>query len=159
MMSEIEAPFVVQWIAEALWTIPSPNEAWANIIGDVVWPALALFVILRFRVFIRRFLNILADRLPHDHVKIGMFELRPNDQVLVLDSDAASDSTEAFDPADVHRIERIFEFTADDEGFFRLVEWLETSNLSQIDVVDFVTLPQYAEERERAWSEVKGLKV
>lgn len=142
-----------------LRTIPAPNEAWASIIGSVVWPALALFIILRFRAFIRRFLTILLDRLPHDHLKIGIFELRPNDQVLVLDRDGVAESTEPLKPADVNRIERIFEFIADADGFDRLVEWLATADLAHIGIVDFVTLPQYEVLRERAWNEIEGLKV
>lgn len=158
MAEKIQAPWVVQWLGEVLRTIPGPDEAWASIIGSLVWPALVLFIILRFRVFLRSFLTILLDRLPHDHLKIGMFELRPNDQVLVLDREDAGGSTEPFEPADVNRIERIFEFIADDEGLDRLVEWLVATNFEHIDIVDFVTLPQYAAERERAWNEIEGLK-
>lgn len=158
MSDKIQAPWVIQWFGELLRAIPAPNEAWASIIGSVVWPALVLFIILRFRAFLRTFLTILLDRLPHDHLKIGMFELRPNDQVLVLDREGADGSTEPLEPADVNRIERIFEFIADDEGLDRLVDWLVATNFEHIDIVDFVTLPQYATERERACNEIEGLK-
>lgn len=158
MAPEIEIPVAVYWFADVLRTIPAPNDAWAEIIGSIVWPALILFLVLRFRTFIRRFLTILADRLPHDHVKIGMFELRPNDQVVVLDHAKASESTEPYESEDVYRIERIFEFAADANGYARLVEWLRSANLTDIDVVDFVSLPEYALERLRAWNEIEGLK-
>lgn len=158
MAPKIEAPWIVQWVAEVLRTIPSANEAWASIVGHLAWPALALFVLLRFRFFIRRYLEILSDRLETDHVEFGIFKLRPNDQVIVLEKDSATDSTERLDAGDVDRIEHIFEFISDAAGLEYLEEWLKRADLTHIDIVDFLTLPQYAHERELAWNAIEGLK-
>lgn len=158
MAEKIEAPWIVQWIAEVLRTIPSPNDAWASIIGSLAWPTLALFVLLRFRFFIRHYLKILADRLETDHVKLGIFELRPNDQILVLEKNSATASTEQLEAADVDRIERIFEFIADAPGLSYLEEWLKKAELAHIEIEDFLTLARYAKEREMAWNEFEGLK-
>lgn len=158
MAGKIEAPWLVQWVAEVLRTIPSANEAWASIIGSLAWPTFALFVLLRFRFFIRHYLEVLADRLETDHVKLGIFELRPNDQILVLEKNSATASTEQLEAADVDRIERIFEFIADTAGLAYIEEWLKRSNLAHIEIVDFLTLSKYAQEREKAWNAIEGLK-
>ncbi len=158
MAEQIEAPWIVQWVSEVLRTIPSANEAWASIVGSLAWPALALFMLLRFRFFIRRYLEILAHRLETDHVEFGIFKLRPNDEVIVLEKDSATASTERLDAADVDRIEQIFEFIADAAGLAELEDWLKRADLTHIDIVDFLTLPRYAPERELAWNAIEGLQ-
>ncbi|GGN51340.1 hypothetical protein GCM10011349_23830 [Novosphingobium indicum] len=96
--------------------------------------------------------------MQRDHVKLGPFELRPNDDVLVLDPDAAGESTLEYDSDDVQRIERMFEFIDDTEGLCGLTEWLNQSGYQELDIIDFLTLPEYALAREKAWNEVEGLQ-
>ena len=63
MAQKIEVPWLVQWGAEVLRTIPSANEAWASIVGHLAWPALALFVLLRFQGSFRQRTTAAIDRL------------------------------------------------------------------------------------------------
>lgn len=157
MSDPVQAPWVIRWLAEILFTLPAPTNSWAAIIGSLAWPAVVLFLVIRFRRFISRFLWVIADRLERDHVKFGWFEIRANDQVTVLDPDESSESTLEFDPLDIERIERIFEFIADAANYDRLVQWLNKTYGNTLDIEDFLTLPEYASERERAFEEVEGL--
>lgn len=93
-----------------------------------------------------------------DNVKIGIFELTANADVFVLDPSGADESTAEFDPSDIHRIERMFEFvSATEDGLERLQDWLNQSGAETLDVVELLELPIYAGLRERAFAEVEGL--
>ena len=140
-----------------LWTIPGPTEAWASIIGHVAWPSVTLFLILRYKTFLRRYLTTIADRLETDHVKFGWFEVRAQDQVIVLDPAKADKSSTSYDSDDVNRIERMFEFIADNGGFEALRQWAATAVGTGVDFDDFLTGPEYATQRAKAFAEVKGL--
>lgn len=157
MGDDPQAPWLARWIGAFLREIPAPNDSWAEIVGHLAWPLLALFLVYRFRGFLSKFLLTIADRIRTDHVKFGWFEIRPNDQVLVLDAEDASESTSEFDPSDIQRIERMFEFMADEDNFWRLMKWVETNVNSNLDIDDFLTLPIYDKDRERAFEQVEGL--
>lgn len=75
----------------------------------------------------------------------------------MLDPDESSESTLEFDPLDIERIERIFEFIADAANYDRLVQWLNKTYGNTLDIEDFLTLPEYASEREKAFTQVEGL--
>lgn len=113
---------------------------------------------LRFRHFIRNYLGILAARLETDDFKFGPFELRSNDQVVRLKADADHDSTQDFGLEDIGRIERLFEFISEQEGWDRLVQWISEAGLERVTLVDLVNLPEYAELRARAFIEIEGLQ-
>ena len=152
-----QAPWLARWMGALLREIPAPNDSWAEIVGHLVWPLLALFLVFRFRRFLSIFLLTMANRMCTDHVKFGWFEIRPNDQVIVLDPKDAAESTLQFDPLDIQRMERLFEFIDDDENFERLVKWVETNLGPNVDLEDFLTLPKYANDRARAFEQVEGL--
>lgn len=85
-------------------------------------------------------------------------ELTANADVFVLDPDDADESTADFDPDDIHRIERMFEFiSANDDGLERIQLWLLRNVTEDIDVVELLELPIYAGLRRRAFNEVEGL--
>jgi hypothetical protein len=153
----MQAPWPIRWFANILWTLPAPTETWADIVGHLAWPALVLFLVIRYRIFLRRLSLILVDRLETDHIKFGWFEIRPNDQVIVLDPEDAADSSLQFEPVDIQRIERIFEFINTEENFDVLREWMNKTLGPALDIEEFTTLPAYARERERAFAEVEGL--
>ncbi len=157
MGDDPQAPWLARWIGAFLREIPAPNDSWAEIIGHIAWPTLALFLIFRFRRFLSTLLLAIADRIRTDHVKIGWFEIRPNDQVIVLDAEEAAESTLELDPSDIQRIERMFEFLDDGDNFWRLVKWIETDVSQTVDIEDFLTLPIYASDRARAFEQVEGL--
>lgn len=90
-------------------------------------------------------------------MKIGWFELRPNDQILALDPNASDQSTVHLEPADVQRVERIFEFIGSDAGYWRLIQWVNEKVDAELDIEDFIMMPEYANERERAFAEIEGL--
>jgi len=157
MVEPVHAPWVVRWIAAVLNELPSPTESWAAIVDSLVWPLVLLFLVLRFRRFIRHFLWVMADRLERDHVKIGWFEIRANDQVTVLDPSDAGESTLEFSPDDIDRIEGIFAFINDAENFDRLKAWLNQTYGGALEIESFLTLPAYANQRELAYTQVEGL--
>ena len=100
---------------------------------------------------------ILADRLKDDHVKTPWFEIKRNDQVIKLDPEDPSGSTFDYDSFDINRIERLFEFVSSDKGFDRILDWTLQNLGEEVDIEDFLTLPQYASARERAFADVEGL--
>lgn len=157
MPQQIEAPWTVRWIAAVLRALPAPTEAWASIIGSLAWPLVLLVLIYRFRRFIRHYLWIIADRLEKDHVKFGWLELKPNDQVTLLDPSRSGESTLEFDPADVERIERIFEFIDDAGNFAKLKVWIRNTYGRAVDIEEFLTNPSYATHRLEAFRQLEGL--
>ncbi len=116
-----------------------------------------MFLVTRYRRFLRLYLMILADRLQTDHVKVGPFEIRGHDAVISLDPKRAWVSTRDYDSEDINRIERMFEFIADDRGFKLLHVWVAREIGTDVDFDDFLTAPQYATQRLRAFDEVEGL--
>lgn len=157
MVEPVHAPWIVRWLAAVLNALPAPTDSWASIIGSLAWPLMMLLLVFRFRRFIRHFLWVIADRLERDHVKLGWFEIRANDQVTVLDSSGSGESTLEFSPEDIDRIEGIFEFIDDAENFDKLEAWLNQTYGGALEIESFLTLPAYASQRAQAYTEVEGL--
>lgn len=99
----------------------------------------------------------MADRLERDHVKLGWFEIRAQDQVTVLDPSVSGESTLSFQPDDIDHVERILEFIADSANFSKLSEWVENTYGKDVDLEDFLTNPSYANHRAQAFRQVEGL--
>ncbi|MBT2246181.1 hypothetical protein [Sphingobium sp. BHU LFT2] len=158
-MSQPHAPYIVKWIAEILWTIPAPTQTWADILGHMAWPAVTVFLVFRFRISIRRMLNILIERFKTDHVKTPLFELTPNSQVMVLDPDEVDESTDHYESADIQRIEAIFAFIGTEDGWEKISRWINQNFGQTLDIEDFVTSPDHAKDRERAFIEIEGLEI
>ena len=140
------APDWALWIGATLRAIPAPTESWAKIISALAWPALAAFFVLRYKNFVRNFLTTIADRLERDHLKLGLFEMTPNSEVIALDPDDADESTEHYTPEDITLIERLFEFISEPSGYGKLHEWLG-ENLPNVNMSDFLTEPAYSANR------------
>lgn len=157
MIEPVHAPWIIRWIAAVLYSLPGPTEAWASIIDTLIWPLVVLFLIFRFRIFLRHYLWVMADRLERDHVKLGWFEIRAQDQVTVLDPSVSGESTLSFQPDDIDHVERIFEFIADSANFSKLSEWVENTYGKDVDLEDFLTNPSYANHRAQAFRQVEGL--
>lgn len=156
----ITAPWVIKWIGVVLREIPAPTSAWADLVGALAWPVVALFLVFRFRWFLRRFLLILASRAQTADVRLGPFELTGGfDKVLVLDPNEAEASSPSVDSTDVQRIERIFEVAdgSEEELWARLIDWWVSVSDETSEFVDFLESPDYVEYRERAFNEVEGL--
>lgn len=153
----MEAPWLIRWISTILWTLPAPTEHWAAIVTSLVWPGVLLFLVLRFRLFIRQILTTLVARIKTDHIKVGPFELTPGSAIVALDPEATDESTEHYEPADVHRIEAMFEFMSNEEGEVKVLDWLSDNLGGGVDVDDFLTLPAHANDRARACAEIEGL--
>lgn len=152
------APDAVRWFGAVLREIPGPTDGWAEIVSSAWWPLLILLLAFWFRRHLQSILATLAERMRTDNVRFGIFELTSNADVIVLDPADAGESTDVFDPADIHRIERMFEFiSATDDGLERLQDWLNQSGAETLDVVELLELPIYAPLRERAFAEVEGL--
>ncbi|API58073.1 hypothetical protein BSL82_01155 [Tardibacter chloracetimidivorans] len=158
-MAEPGAPLVARWIGSFLRAIPGPSEAWADIVGHLAWPVVAVFLVYRFRRYLRVFLGTIANRLQTDHIKIGTFEFTPNSPVWVLDPDEVDESTFAFDGDDVRRIEAIFEFVGQNDGYHKVMKWLNQATTGSLKLEDFVTRPEYATLRARAFREIEGLSI
>lgn len=148
-------PDSVQWVSAVLLAIPAPTEHWASIIGSLAWPGVVVFLVFRFRKYLKSYLETIAERLRRDHVKIGPFELTPNSDVIPLDPEEADTSTEHYEPEDIERIEKIFEFIAETANMRKLEEWVESEVGSSVEIADFVTFPEYAKQREQAVGELK----
>lgn len=110
---------------------------------------------IRFRHFIGRFLNTVADRLGTDRVKFGPFELTPNSQVYSLDP-AQADPARGVEPDDVVNMETLFEFISDSAGEARLLAWMRQALGTSVNLVDFLTEATYAVERANAVADLKG---
>jgi len=146
----MEPPELILLIGAVLREIPAPTQSWADIIGHISWPIMVLFLILRFRAFLRTFLQTLADRLVTDDVKIGPFELTANSEVLVLDANELDPSSE-FTGDDVTHIEALFEFMGEKGNEARISQWLNENGLQTLDIVDFLTEAIYADRRAEAY--------
>lgn len=155
----MEVPWIIRWVSAILWTLPAPTDSWVELVAALAWPAVAIFTMLRFRLFIRQFLYTLLNRFKTDHVKTPLFELTPNAPVYVLDPDEVDESTEHFSSDDIQRVEAIFEFIAKPAGYFALEKWLNEKFSGALDIEDFVTDPTYANERALAFNEIEGLKI
>lgn len=155
----MSVPESVSWISKILWTLPSPNDAWVTLITGLAWPAVTVFLILRFKRFLSQFLNTLLDRLKTDDIKTSFFELTANSPVYVLDPEKVGESTETFSPEDTQRIELIFEFMDEPGGFDRICAWLREKYAGRLTLDEFVTDPDYAKERIAAFEEIAGLEL
>jgi len=142
------------WIGKVLRAIPAPAETWASIIDSLVWPAVLLFLVIRYRVYLRSFLDTISARLQTDHVKLGPFEFTPKSDVIALDPADVDESTEHYDPQDIERIERLFEFISDASGFGKLSAWVNEHVDDAMEIGDFLTAPEYAIQREEAYRAV-----
>lgn len=151
----MEVPSVIKWVADVLWALPAPTESWANIIGSLAWPGTTLFVVIRFRRYIRNFLNTLSERLVTDHVKIGLFELTPNSEVIRLDQ-KADDEESGHTIADQANMELLFEFISEPANDATLQVWLNENFGPALSLVDFLTEEPYAGARARAVSDLMG---
>lgn len=145
----MQAPAAVRWIAEVLRTLPGPTDAWAEIIGHLAWPIVVIFLVFRFRRYLRIVLNTIADRIETDHVKLGWFELTPNSEVIVLDG-AEADEDSAYTAQDLENIERLFEFIGESDGLDNLAAWIAANVNEMPSVVEMLTKPSYSEAREQA---------
>lgn len=150
------------WVLRAgleIFCAPFPRRQNPGQPSSAIWPGhFSSCFWYTARSFLGSFLWTLADRIKTDHVKLGWFEIRPNDEVLVLDPQNVGESTNEFDPADIQRIERMFEFIETEANFARLNEWGGTEIGIDVDIEDFLTLPVYASERAQAFERVEGLK-
>lgn len=141
-------------VGKILRAIPAPTETWASIISSLAWPVLLIFLVTRYRTYLRSFLDTIAARLQTDHVKLGPFEFTPKSDVIALDPANVDESTEHYDPQDIERIERLFEFIADASGFGRLRAWVDEHLREDLEIGDFLTSPEYATQREEAYRAV-----
>jgi hypothetical protein len=146
-------------VSDMLRKIPAPTTEWAAIVGHIAWPSVAVFITLRFRIFIRKFLNTLLERIKTDHVKIGLFELTPNSPVMVLDPVDVSESTDHYDSDDIQRIEAIFSFIDTESGWEKISEWVNQNFDPTLDIEDFITHPDHAKERAQAFDDIEGLEI
>jgi hypothetical protein len=146
----MEAPQWADWIGVTLHALPAPTTSWASIIDSLAWPGLLGYLMTRYRRFVKSYLETIADRLQRDHIRIGLFEMTPNSEVIPLDPNSAGESTEDFSAEDLGRIERFFEFISEPSGYASLMEWLNQSRGGTLNVSDFLTTAEYAADREEA---------
>ena len=144
------------YVGRVMRAIPAPTASWASIIGSIAWPGTILFLVIRFRLFLKRFLDTLASRLQTDHFKFGPFEITPNSQVISLDPEHFEESTEDYTPDDIQRMESLFEFISNASGFRRLAAWVNQNVEESLEISDFLTDQKYATERERAYQALVG---
>lgn len=85
--------------------------------------------------------------------------MTPNSEVWSLDPATVNDSTFPFESADIQRIEAIFEFMSTDSGEMAVRQWVNQNLPYGLDIDDFITLPQYANYRERAFNEIEGMRL
>lgn len=146
----MEPPWIIQWIASVLNGLPSPTSAWADIVGHLVWPLALVFLIVRFRLYLKRILDTITSRMTTDDFKIGPFEMTANSQVLVLDPDGGQATALGDALDDIDHIDRLLEFIADVDGLAKLKMWVGDKVGTGVDMEDFVTEPTYASDRKDA---------
>ena len=143
-----------KWFGDVLRAIPGPTDAWASIIGDLAWPVVVAFLVIRYRRYLRLVLDTILARLETDHVKLGPFELTPNYEVLRLDPDEVGESTSDYSSEDIVRIEKLCEFIADEANLHKLALWVNDRIDPALIVSDFLTLPEHAIGRAQAYDEL-----
>ena len=139
-----------------LTSVPAPTDSWAKIIGDLAWPALVGFLVLRFRSQLGEFANTLATRAKSDqNVRLGPFAFERGNEVVILDRAGVQESTETFEPDDIEIIEALYEFVADKAGSDALKAWISANLDPPIQLDEFLTSPEYAIERSSAYRDME----
>ena|GEM_PF-3847432 len=131
--------------------LPAPTEEWASIIGSLAWPLVIVFLVLRFRIFLRAFLEAIAERLPHDDLEFGAFKMSKHTRVVSLaEDDSDGSASEIHDQEKRRRIETLFEVLGTDDGAEALVRWIVENMPRDIDIEDFLTNDLYDNQRAQA---------
>jgi hypothetical protein len=137
-------------IRSFLMSIPGPTDNWAAIVGHLAWPVFGLISIWLFRDILNKVGEILADRLRHSNIRVGQLEITSNAEVVNLDKSAVELGQEPYAPDDIDKIERLFEFIAEEGGFVALSKWVADNMGPAMDIDNFLTLPDYASDRAAA---------
>ena len=137
----------IHWVSSILRDIPAPTEHWATIIGNVAWPALIGWLVVRFRHSLRRLLEILIIRFKRDDIDIAnVLKVTSNSRLVPLQQ---TGDTEVSDAAVT---ERLLEYLGDNANVHKLNQWLNDHGRDALEVREFITQSEYADLREKAYA-------
>ena len=145
----MQAPDWIQWVGAVLREIPGPTEGWADIIGHVAWPITIAWLVVRFRHSLRRLIEILIIRFKNDDIGIAnVLSVTRNSTLVPLDSDGEDGVTDAA------ITERLLEYISDSANVPHVNEWLNQQGRQALNIREFITLPEYADLRMRAYQDL-----
>ncbi len=148
---------VFLWLQHILYEIPDATDNWAKIVGSLAWPITAAGGVFMFRQPIRQALDAFAKRVEKGNVKVGnLFEITGGTEVIPLTAEppkSLADSSDAFS------IEALAELVDDERGLAELLKWVGSNVGQDVQLLDFLTEPSYADARKRAYAELvrKGI--
>lgn len=148
---------VLKIIGAWLLAIPAPTASWATIVAAWAWPVAILVIAYWFRKPLEGAAGALAARFANDDIKIAnMLEVTRNTRVVPLDKNAGAAGSSDLSASDRELIEHMLEFVGEsDENEAKLIEWIATNIGSAIEPEAFITQPQFAEQREKAYKELQ----
>ncbi|UYH54249.1 hypothetical protein N6L26_09300 [Qipengyuania sp. SS22] len=139
----------VQWLSGILRIIPAPTEHWATIIGDVAWPIMIAWLVVRFRQSLRRIIEILIIRFKRDDIDIGnVLKVTRNSTLVPLQADSDDASSDA------SVTERLLEYISDSANVPIVAAWLNQQGRDALDLREFITLTEYADLRQHAYQQL-----
>lgn len=140
-----------------LLAIPAPTASWATIVAAWAWPVAILVIAYWFRKPLEGAAGALAARFANDDIKIGsILEVTRNTLVVPLDGNAPAAESDVFSAEDRQLIERMLEFVGESDGNeWKLIAWIANNVGSAIEPEAFITQPQFAEQREKAYKELQ----
>ncbi|MEO6717096.1 MAG: hypothetical protein ABIM50_07590 [Novosphingobium sp.] len=154
---------LLQTISAWFYALPAPTQHFATVLSAWAWPSVVLIIAYFLRNNLGKIAEALAERMRSDHIKVGNFlEMTRNTNVIPLDEDAVADEIGHFGASgvvtsDVKVIERILEFVGEGEAnAYRLMDWIAANVDPNLDPVDFLGEPHFANDRKAAYNSLIG---
>lgn len=154
-------PPLLRILANWLSLLPGPTEHFASVLAAWGWPLAVLLLTWVLRRPLKRAFEVLAERLGRDDVNFWGLSIvaAKGDLKIPLNRQEASSESDSFTPDDAETIERLYEFVGQaPENAGRLVDWVVDNVDRELDPVDFLSEPVFADERQRAYIELIGDK-
>ena len=147
-----------QAFGDWLRAIPGPTEHWATILSAWAWPTAILIAAYRLRSPILRAADRLAERFGRDDIELGSFlKIAKTTPLTTLDRDAVTEERGTSEAHDVTLVEALLEYAGESDAHAaRLLNWISEHGGAALDAEDFLTKPDFAELRKRAYAEFVG---
>jgi hypothetical protein len=155
----------VLWLTRVLarWLTawPPPDEHFASMVAGLGWPLTALLIVWLFRRPLKRATYLLSERMKRDNLKIAGFLEITATEFNTMDPQAAVEHVQAA-PAVAQAVdvaESLLEYAGvSDTNAARLLRWIEVNYGTAVDPEAFLTEPEFADARQRAYTEfIEGL--
>lgn len=143
----------LEMIGAWLRALPAPTEHWAAILSAWAWPISALLIVYALRKPVKAAADRLAKRFEKDNIELGNWlKVSSDTSITTLDQDAVTEESGTPEAADVKLVEGLLEYAGEsDEKAMALLRWIESHAGLLVDPEDFLTEPQFAEQRQLAY--------